>query len=104
MKIKIKKGDKVRVIAGKYKGKESPVLKVLPKKGEVILEGVSHTKHIKPSQNDQEGGIQQVEKGIRISNVCLIDPKKKKELSKIGFSVINGKKVRIARKSNSKLA
>lgn len=104
VKIKIKKGDMVRVITGKHKGLESPVLKVNPKQYTVELEGITNTKHVKPTQDNQEGGIQKVPACIRISNVSLIDPKKKTLLTKVGYTVKDGKKIRIARRSNTKLS
>jgi large subunit ribosomal protein L24 len=73
-KIRIHKGDKVRVIAGDDKGKEGEVLKVLVDKNKVLVQGVNIvTKHTKPSAGKPEGGISKVEAAIHVSNVQLID-------------------------------
>ena len=69
--LKIKKGDTVKVIAGKDKDKEGKVIAVNQKTGKVIVEGVNMlTKHTKPSAQNQEGGIVRQEGPIDISNVC----------------------------------
>ncbi len=76
VKIKIKKGDSVRVIAGNHKGKEGKVLKVLQEKGRAIVEDTNIiTKHVKPSANKPEGGVQRTEAPIELSNLMLLDPK-----------------------------
>ena len=91
--MKIKKGDTVRVIAGKDKGKEGKVSAVDVKNGTVTVEGVNmHTKHTKPSAQNQNGGIITQEGPIHISNVMLVVK---------GFKVEDGKKVRIAKKNGS---
>jgi len=74
-KLNIRKGDKVRVIAGDDKGKEGPVLEVFLEKRRAIVEGVNIiTKHTKPSAGKPEGGIKKTEASIHISNLQLIDP------------------------------
>ncbi|GAA6238977.1 MAG: 50S ribosomal protein L24 [Spiroplasma phoeniceum] len=104
-KVKFKKGDLVKVIAGKHKGTEGPIIRVLREKSLVVIEGITNIKHVKPSQDNTEGGIQQVPASVHISNVALIDPKNKKEITKISYQIANnGKKVRIARKSKAHLA
>ncbi|MCK5760425.1 MAG: 50S ribosomal protein L24 [Candidatus Delongbacteria bacterium] len=71
--MKIKRDDKVKVIAGNHKGKEGKVLKVLFAKNRVIIEGVNIVKkHEKPSQANQQGGIIEKEASINASNVMLI--------------------------------
>ena len=93
--LKIKKGDTVRVIAGKDKGKEGKVVKVTDKR--VIIEGVNTvTKHAKPSQENPKGGIIKKEAPIDASNVMYLY---KGKPTRIGFKVENGKKVRIAKKT-----
>jgi len=93
MSIKIKKGDTVKVIAGKDKDKEGKVLAV--KDGRVIVEGVGMiTKHTKPSAANQQGGIINKEAPIDISNVMYLH---KGKVTRIGFEVKDGKKVRIAK-------
>ena len=74
-KIHIKKGDTVKVITGNDKGKTGKVLEVIPEKYRAIVEGVRMvTKHQKPSANNPEGGIQNTEAAIHISNLMVVDP------------------------------
>ena len=92
--LKIKKGDTVRVIAGKDKGKDGKVLKVVDGK-RVIVEGLNQvTKHSKPSQDNPKGGIIQKEAPVDISNVMYIY---KGKPTRIGFKFVDGKKVRFAK-------
>ncbi|MCI8947262.1 MAG: 50S ribosomal protein L24 [Lachnospiraceae bacterium] len=93
--MKIKKGDNVRVIAGKDNGKEGKVISVDRKKGRVLVEGVNIiTKHTKPSAANQNGGIVQKEAPIDISNVMYVH---KGKATRIGFRIENDKKVRFAK-------
>lgn len=95
----VKKGDKVMVISGKDKGKTGVILKAIPKKERVIVEGVNIVKkHSKPSQLNPQGGIINIEAPIHVSNVMPIDPKTG-EPTRVGYKEIDGKKVRIAKKS-----
>ncbi len=97
MASKIKKGDIVKVIAGKDKEKEGKVLSVNTEKGTVLVEGVNVvTKHSKPSAANQEGGIVTKEAPIAISNVMYSD---KGQAVRVGFAVVDGKKVRINKKT-----
>ena len=98
-KMKIKKGDKVKVITGKNKGKIGDVLKVIPKESKLVVSGVNLVKrHMKPSRTS-EGGIVQKELPIHVSNVSFVDPKTG-EATKIGFKFLeDGTKVRFSRKS-----
>ncbi len=74
-KIKIKKGDTVKVIAGNSNGKTGKVLEVFPEKNRAIVEGVNMvTKHVKPSATNPEGGRNTTEASIHISNLMLVDP------------------------------
>jgi large subunit ribosomal protein L24 len=74
-KLKVKSGDRVKVIRGNYKGQEGTVLSVDPEKNRVVVEGVNLRKrHKKPSQTNPEGGIVQFEAPIHVSNVMVIDP------------------------------
>jgi len=74
-KFHIRKGDTAIVIAGNDKGKKGKVLEIIKDKKRVIIEGVNMiTKHVKPSANNPEGGIEKTEAGIHISNVKLVDP------------------------------
>ena len=93
--MKIKKGDTVKVIAGKDKDKEGKVLSVDKKNGKVVVEGVNMvTKHAKPSAADQNGGIIQKEAALDMSNVMYVY---KGKPTRIGFKVENDKKVRFAK-------
>ncbi|TVR81696.1 MAG: 50S ribosomal protein L24 [Saprospirales bacterium] len=99
-KYKIKKGDKVVVVAGSYKNRDKVrnVLEVLPDKGRIIVEDVNIVKkHVKPTQ-DSAGGIQEKAAPIDISNVMLVDPKTG-EPTRVGRKVVDGKVVRYAKKS-----
>ena len=93
--MKIKKGDTVKVIAGKDKDKEGKVLSVDKKNGRVVVEGVNMvTKHVKPSAANQDGGIVQKEAALDMSNVMYVHNGKP---TRIGFKFENDKKVRYAK-------
>lgn len=93
--LKIKRGDTVRVIAGKDNGKEGKVVSIDRKKGRVLVEGINMvTKHMKPSAANQNGGIVQKEAPIDISNVMYLH---KGKPTRIGFKFENDKKVRFAK-------
>ena len=93
--FKIKKGDTVKVIAGKDKDKEGKVISVNPKKGAVLVEGVNMiTKHTKPSMANQQGGIVNKEAWIDASNVMYIH---KGKATRVGFKMDGDKKVRVAK-------
>ena len=96
--LKIKKGDTVRVIAGKDKDKAGKVLAVNAEKGTVVVEGVNMIKrHLKPGKETQEGGIITQEGPIHISNVMYVQNGK---TTRVGFQVVDGKKVRYAKSNN----
>ena len=98
IKLKVRKGDKVIVIAGKDKGKEGDILAVFPKRNKVLVSGINVViKHQKPTQHSDGGRISK-EMPIHISNVSHIDPKTMKP-TRVGLKIIDGKKVRIAKKS-----
>ncbi len=102
-KFKIKKGDTVIVIAGKDKGKEAKVEKVLPKEEKLILDGLNLSiKHIKPSGSSKSGQIVQKAMPIHISNVQLKDPKSGKP-TRLRYEIKKDKKVRVAVKSNTEI-
>ncbi len=99
MAAKLKKGDKVVVIAGRDKGKRGEILRVFPKKGRAIVSGVNLVKkHQKPTPQ-QPGGIIQKEAPIHLSNLMLEDPKDGGP-TRVGFTFTKeGRKVRVAKKS-----
>ncbi len=98
-KLKIKKGDKVVVLAGRDKGKTGEVLKAFPRDNKLIVQGVNMIKrHTKPSTT-QQGGIVEREAKIHVSNVAHADPKTSKP-TRIGYKNLeDGTKVRFARRS-----
>ncbi|AXI07604.1 50S ribosomal protein L24 [Oceanobacillus zhaokaii] len=99
----VKKGDKVKVLSGKDRGKTGTILEAYPKKDRVLVEGVNMVKkHAKPSQENPQGGILELEAPIHVSNVMPIDPKSG-EPTRVGYEVRDGKKVRIAKKSGEVL-
>ena len=96
--LKIKKGDTVKVIAGKDKDKEGKVIAVNQKTGKVIVEGVNMlTKHTKPSMANQNGGIIHQEGPVDISNVMYVH---KGNAVRVGFKMDGDKKVRVAKVKN----
>jgi large subunit ribosomal protein L24 len=102
-KLKIKKGDTVYVNAGNDKGKTGKVLTILKAEDRVIVEGVNMvSKHTKPNSKQPQGGIIKQEAAIHISNVNLIDPESSKP-TRVGFKTVDGKKVRVAKKSGQEI-
>lgn len=98
--MKIKKGDTVIVVTGKDAGKKGKVIQAMPSENKVIVENVNMvTKHKKPTQRVQQGGIVHQEAPINVSNVMIVDPKLG-VATKVGYKVNEkGDKVRIAKKS-----
>lgn len=93
--VKIKKGDLVKVIAGRDKDKEGKVLAVDKKNHKLIVEGINMvTKHAKPSMSNQQGGILHQEAPIDASNVMYLH---KGETTRVGFKMDGDKKVRYAK-------
>ncbi len=100
--MKIKKGDEVVVISGKYKGVKGKVLEARPSESRVVVEGVNRRKwHVKPTEG-QPGHIIDREAPVHVSNVALLDPKTKKA-TRVGYKIDAGKKVRVAKKSGAEL-
>ena len=101
--LKIKKGDTVIVLSGKDKGKEGTVTRNLPRDGKVVVAGVNMiTRHNKPSQTNPNGGIERIEAPMAVSNVAIKDPTTGAP-TRVGFAVVDGKKVRIAKKSGAQI-
>jgi large subunit ribosomal protein L24 len=100
MKLKIKTGDTVRIIAGDHKGTEGKVVTVDRVKNKAIIEGANMvSKHEKPSAKNPQGGIVKKEAPIHISNLSLIDGKSG-DTTRVSFEMREGKKVRVSKKSN----
>jgi len=96
--MKIKKGDKVKVIKGKDRGRESTVEKVLPKEHKVVVSGLNiYKKAVRPKQQGQKGGIVEITKPLPVEKVMLICPKCSKP-TRVGYQVKGGKKQRICKK------
>jgi large subunit ribosomal protein L24 len=96
---KIKKGDKVVVLAGKDKGRTGEVLSVMPKDDKALVRGVNQVRRHQKQSQTQEGGIITKEAPIHLSNIALADPKDGKP-TRVGFQIQkDGKKVRVAKRS-----
>ncbi len=107
--MKIKKGDKVRVISGEDRGKEGNVLRTYPKQDRVLVEGVNIIKkHEKPTQANPDGGILEYEAPIHASNVMIVD---KKGVTRVGYKTVTDadkkkestRKVRVSKKTGEVL-
>ena len=98
--LRIKKNDKIMVVAGKDKGKTGKVLQVIPDTSRIVVEKINVIKKSKrKTQQDQQGGFVDLEQPIHISNVMLVDKKTNKP-TRFGISVLkDGSKVRISKKS-----
>lgn len=97
--MKIRKGDRVLVLAGKDKGKEGTVKRAIPKSDKVVVEGINVAKrHRKPTKAMEQGGIIDLEMPIHISNVALVDPDGKP--TRVGYRVeADGTKVRVSKRT-----
>ena len=100
---KIKKGDKVVVLAGRDKGKSGEVIEVRPKEHRALVRGVNMVRRHQRQSASLEGGIISKEGPIDLSNIAVEDPKDGKP-TRVGFKVLNdGKKVRIAKRSGEQI-
>ncbi len=97
--LNVKKGDRVKVIAGKDKGKEGEIIRALPSKGRVVVEKVNMIKKaMRPTQQNPQGGISTMEAPLNVSNVMLVCPSCK-AATRVGHRVKDdGKKVRVCKK------
>jgi large subunit ribosomal protein L24 len=102
MKMKLKKGDQVQVVSGKDKGKTGQIVEVLASMNQVLIDGVGTVKRHTKGVGGQSGRIIERSRPINASNVMFIDPSTKKP-TRIGRSVVDGKTVRIAKKSGTTL-
>ncbi len=103
--MKIRKGDRVRVLAGKDRGKEGEVMRALPEKGKVVVQGVNTArKSQKPTRVTQSGGIIDKDMPIDVSNVAVISPADGKP-TRVGYRFDDlGRKVRVCRKCGGDLS
>ena len=103
MAAKIKKGDKVVVIAGRDKGRAGEVLQVMPKEERALVRGVNVVKRHQRQTMNQEGGIISKEAPIHLSNLAFADPKDGKA-TRVGFQTLDdGRKVRFAKRSGERI-
>ena len=101
--LHVKTGDTVYVISGKDKGKTGKVVRVFPKKGKIIVEGVNIvTKNLKPSQTNPQGGVVTQPAALFSSKVMLFDEKAGKP-TRVGYKIVDGKKVRYSKVSQEVL-
>ena len=96
--MKLRKGDKVKVMVGKDKGRTGKIEKVLPKANKVIVDGVNvYKRHLKPRGEKKPGGIVDIVKPLFAANVALVCPKCG-QVARIGYQVTKDEKVRICKK------
>ena len=101
--LKIRKGDRVRVLSGKDKGKEGVVERALPADGKVVVKGVNTAKrHQKSRSATESGGIKEIDKPIPVSNVAVISPGDGKP-TRVGYKVVDGKKVRVCKRTGEEI-
>ena len=97
---KIRKGDKVVILTGKDKGRSGEVLTVMPKEDRAVVRGINMVKRHQRQTQTQEAGIINKEAAVHLSNLGVADPKDGKP-TRVGFSVVDGKKVRVAKRSGA---
>jgi len=101
--MKIRKGDNVKVLSGKDRGKTGKVLRVFSKKGKVLVEGINLVKrHTRPRRQGEKGQRITIPAAIDLSNLALICPKCSKS-TRVGFKIRNGNKFRICKKCKSEV-
>lgn len=101
--MRIKKGDQIQIIAGKDKGKSGKVLRVVPEKFKIAIEGLNLIKkHLKPKRGGEKGQRIEIPALVNVSNVMLVCPKCGK-LTRVGFKVNKEEKTRICKKCNSEI-
>lgn len=103
-KIRLKKGDNVIVLAGKYKGKTGKVVATHPTENKVTVEGINIVKKaVKPNRTNPQGGIIDITKPIWVSKVAIVEPTSKKP-SRIGYSEDkSGKKIRVFKRTGKEV-
>lgn len=101
--MKIKKGDKVKIVAGKDNGREGVVEKVYEKQNSILVPGLNlYKKHIRKNEKMPQGGVVEMPRALDAGKVMLVCPKCKK-VTRVGYSMENGKKSRICKKCKSAL-
>jgi large subunit ribosomal protein L24 len=102
--LKIRKGDRVRVLTGKDRGKEGEVMRAIPSAGKVIVDGVNVAKkHQRPTQATQQGGIIDKDMPLPVSNVALVCPSCHKP-TRVGYKIdASGTKVRVCKKCGGEI-
>lgn len=101
--MKVKKGDKVKIIAGKDKGREGKVERIYEKQNKILVEGINlYKKHIKKSDKVPQGGVVEIPRPMDASKLMLVCPKCRKT-TRVGYEVKKGKKLRICKKCNGNL-
>lgn len=101
--MKIRKGDQILVISGKYRGKKGKVVKSLPKEGKIVVEGVNLVKrHIRPKKDGEKGQIVEMPSAFDVSNAKLICPKCKKS-ARVSYKIEGKKKYRICKKCGKEI-
>ncbi len=101
--MKIKKGDKVAIMAGKDRGKQGEILRVLPESEKVIVKGINMMKrHVKAKREGEKGERIEMEVPLHVSNVMLVCPHTGKP-TRIGYKIEGGEKIRISKRSGKAL-
>jgi large subunit ribosomal protein L24 len=101
--MKIKKDDQVLIIAGNDKGKKGKVLKSIPTKSRIVVEGIALVKkHVKPKKSGQKGQVVSAPRSINISNVELVCSKCGKA-TRVGYETVEGKKYRVCKKCGARI-
>lgn len=101
--MKLKKGDKIKIVTGKDKGKEGTVERVFPADGRVLVPGLNMFKrHMKPRGEGKPGGIVDVARPLVVAKVALVCSKCKK-ITRVGYKIIGDKKVRVCRKCEEEI-
>jgi large subunit ribosomal protein L24 len=97
--MKIRKGDNVKVIQGRDRGKQGKVIQIMPKYNKAVVDGINvASKNVRAKTQNEKGQVVKYNAPIDISNLMLIDPKNNKP-TRVGYQVVNKKKERISRKS-----
>ena len=103
MAAKIKKGDKVVVLAGRDKGRSGEVLRVIPDEGRAVVDGVNLVKRHQRQTKDREAAIITKAAALDLSNLAVADPKDGKP-TRVGFKILDdGRKVRVAKRSGEQI-